>query len=150
MTRLRVAALAGVAVIAAGAFAYAAAPHRTHRLNVPPPPAAPRALSIDETEFVLNPSRTVVSAGTVRLNVYNRGMDDHDLVVYDQAGTELGKAILPPGGADQIVVKLPAGDYRVVCSLFAGTEIAHETLGMRFTLTVQDPPGIPAAPPPAH
>lgn len=150
MTRRRVAACVGVVALGLGAFGYAATTGRTHRLNIPPPPAAPRALSVDETEFVLNPSRTVVSAGTIRLNVYNRGMDDHDLVVYDQTGAELGKAILAPGAADQIVVNLPAGDYRVVCSLFAGTEIAHETLGMRFTLTVQNPPGIPAASPPAR
>ncbi len=124
--------LAGVGSVALGA--------RKHRLQIPPRPAFPRALSVDETEYQLNPSRTVVSSGRVRINVYNRGMDDHDLVVYDATGTSLGASVLLPGAADEIVVTLPAGDYRVVCSLFAGTPVSHETLGMTFTLTAQNPP----------
>jgi plastocyanin len=152
VTRRRVAALFALAVasaVAVAAVAALAAGNRIHRLKLPPRPAFPRALSIDETEYQLNPSRTVVSSGTVDIYVYNRGMDDHDLVVYDQAGTSLGQSILPPGAADQIRVTLPAGDYRVVCSLFAGTPISHETLGMVFTLTAQDPPTAPAASLPA-
>lgn len=114
---------------------------RSHRLKIPPRPAFPRALSVDETEYVLNPSRTIVSSGRVRISSYNRGMDDHDLAVFDAAGgVVVAPRFLPPGGADEIVVTLPAGDYRVVCSLFAGTVLSHETLGMKFTLTVQDPP----------
>jgi plastocyanin len=143
MTRRRGVALICLAGLLAAAFATVALGARKHRLKVPPRPAFPRALSVDETEYVLGPSRTVVSSGLVRINVYNRGMDDHDLVIYDQAGVQLGKSFLLPGASDQIAVTLPAGDYRVVCSLFAGTPIAHETLGMRFTLRVQDPPRAP-------
>ncbi len=127
------------ALLAAGGGS-AAVGARKHRLQIPPRPAFPRALSVDETEYQLNPSRTVVSSGRVRINVYNRGMDDHDLVVYDAAGTTLGASVLLPGAADELFVTLPAGDYRVVCSLFAGTPVSHEALGMSFTLTAQDPP----------
>lgn len=147
MTRRRVAVIVAAVVcasVAVAAMAAVTATNRTHRLKLPPRPAFPRALSVDETEYSLGPSRTVVSSGTVRINVYNRGMDDHDLVVYDAAGTALGQSVLAPGASDQIVVTLPAGDYRVVCSLFAGTPISHETLGMVFTLTAQDPPTVPA------
>jgi plastocyanin len=146
VTRLRIAAVAAAfacALVTIGANG--ATSGRTHRLKVPPAPALPRALSVDETEYELNPSRTVVSSGTVRLSAYNRGMDDHDLVVYDAAGTALGRAALPPGESGELTVTLPAGSYRVVCSLFAGTPISHEALGMRFMLTVQDPPTAPAA-----
>lgn len=135
--------LVSLAALLTGAYASIGLGARRHRLTLPPRPALPRALSIDETEFQLDPSRTVVSAGQVRINVYNRGMDDHDVVVYDQSGTSFAKSALAPGASDQIVVTLPAGDYRVVCSLFAGTPISHEAFGMRFTLRVQDPPRVP-------
>ncbi len=134
-----VALLAIVALLGTGGIALGA---RKHRLQVPPRPAFPRALSVDEIEYQLNPSRVVVSSGRVRINVYNRGMDDHNLEVFDGVGASVALTPTPllPGAADEIFVTLPAGDYRVVCSLFAGTAISHETLGMRFTLTVQDPP----------
>lgn len=146
MTRRRIVTIAAACACAVATIgANAVTSGRAHRLKVPPAPALPRALSVDETEYELNPSRTVVSSGAVRLSAYNRGMDDHDLVVYDAAGTALGRATLPPGESGEMTVTLPAGSYRVVCSLFAGTPISHETLGMRFTLQVQDPPTAPAA-----
>lgn len=140
MTRRRTVALVALAALLLAGTGTAALGARKHRLQIPPRPAFPRALSVDETEYQLNPSRKVVSSGRVRINVYNRGMDDHDLVVYDAAGASLGASVLLPGAADEIVVTLPPGDYRVVCSLFAGTAVSHETLGMVFTLTAQDPP----------
>lgn len=145
MTRRRVVAIITFAALLAVTFTSVGLGARKHRLKVPPRPAFPRALSVDETEFALGPSRTLVSSGRVRINVYNRGMDDHDLVVYDQSGAELGKSFLLPGASDQIVVTLPAGDFRVVCSLFAGTPVSHESYGMRFTLRVQDPPIVSGA-----
>ncbi len=124
----------GVASVALGA--------RKHRLKPLPKPAFPRTLSVDETEFALGPSRTVVSSGKVKINVYNRGMDDHDLVVYDPNRVALGATVLGPGASGQVTVALPAGNYQVVCSLFAGTPVSHETLGMAFTLRVEDPPTV--------
>lgn len=130
--------------IAASAAGIADAVVRKHRLRRPPKPALPRVVSVDEVEYALNASRTVVTAGRVKFNVYNRGQDDHDLVIYDGSGAELGKSILLPGATDQLVVTLPAGEYRVVCSLFAGTPVSHETLGMKFVLRVESPPGFGA------
>jgi plastocyanin len=135
--------LAAFLSVGVGGEAAAPAKKRFHRLKLPPKPALPRSLSVDETEYVLNPSRSVVSAGRVKINVYNRGMDDHDLVVYDAQRTELAKSILGPGASDQITVTLPAGDYQVVCSLFPGTPVSHELLGMKFSLRVENPPGVP-------
>jgi plastocyanin len=152
MTAQRVAALVALAllVVASVGAVLADAAARKHRLKVPPRPAFPRAVSVDEIEYALNPSRTIISSGRVRIFAYNRGMDDHDIAVYDQAGnTVVAPVPLAPGGADEVTVTLPAGDYRVVCSLFAGTPASHELLGMKFTLTVQDPPRAQAVPPPA-
>lgn len=153
MTARRVAVLLTLAVLTAGSFGagLADAAPRKHRLKIPPRPAFPRAVSVDETEYALNPSRTVISSGRVRIFAYNRGMDDHDLAVFDQSGnTIVPPLFLPPGGANEVTVTLPAGDYRVVCSLFAGTPVSHELLGMTFTLTVQDPPRAQAGTPPAR
>ena len=60
---------------------------RHHRLHVPPPLAAlPSSLAVDESKYALRPSQIVLAAGRVRINVYNRGMDDHDLTLVDGNG----------------------------------------------------------------
>lgn len=136
-------ALAVALIVGLLAVSIAPAAVRRHRLKVPPRPALPRALSVDEVEWAVTPSRKVVSSGRVTINVYNRGMDDHDFVIENAAGAELGKAFLQPGGSDQVVVVLPPGEYKLVCSLFRGTPISHETLGMVSTLRVEAPPVTP-------
>ena len=150
MNRRRIVATSVCALLVGAAIASVALAARKHRLTVPPPPAFPRALSVDETEFELRPSRLVVSSGRVRIFASNQGMDDHDLVVFDQAGNALGRTFLPPRQTNELTVTLPPGQYRVVCSLFAGTAASHEDLGMRFTLTAQDPPSSLAGPIPAQ
>ena len=136
---MRTAALAGLvaALAVAGTLAAGAASARLHRLHLPPPPAPPRALSVDEVEYDLVPSRNVVSAGVVRIAAYNRGMDDHDLVVVGPDARPLASAALAPGTSALLTPRLEAGDYRVICSLFAGTPASHELLGMRFVLHVR-------------
>ena len=59
---------------------------RRHRVRLPEP-QLPSGLTVDESEWALRPSKTVVAAGTVRLRVYNRGEDDHNLVVHEKNGT---------------------------------------------------------------
>jgi hypothetical protein len=136
---VRAAALAGLvaALALAGTLAMGAAGARLHRLHLPPPPAPPRALSVDEVEYDLVPSRSVVSAGVVRISAYNRGMDDHDLVVIGPDGRPIASAALAPKTSALLTPRLEAGDYRVICSLFAGTPASHELLGMRFVLHVR-------------
>ncbi len=112
-----------------------AADGRRHRLRLPAADL-PHALAVDESEWAMRPSKTVVAAGAVRLRVYNRGEDDHDIVVLERDGT-VHRVPLKPGEAGTIDATLARGTYRIICSLFAGTPDSHEDKGMAFTLTVR-------------
>src|SRR6187200_2458745 len=61
---------------------------RFHRLHVPPPPVVvlPHSLAVDEFEWGMRGTHLEVKAGVVRIHVYNRGMDDHDLTLVDAHG----------------------------------------------------------------
>jgi hypothetical protein len=127
---------AAAAVLLAGALALApAAAGRQRRPHLPPPPAPPlaRTLTVDEFEWALRPSKRVVAAGPVRLRVYNRGEDDHNLVLVDAVGVA-HVAALKPGDEAVMTPRLAPGRYRLICSLQAGTPESHEDRGMWFTL----------------
>ena len=124
--------LAALAPVLGGSPAGA---ERRHRIRLPAP-QLPTGLTVDETEFALRPSKTLVAAGTVRLRVYNRGEDDHNLVVHEQDGTP-HIVSLRPSEAGTISVRLAPGTYSLVCNLFAGTPDSHEAKGMKTTLTVR-------------
>jgi hypothetical protein len=108
---------------------------RQRRPHVPPPPSPPlaRTLTVDELEWALRPSKRVVAAGPVRLRVYNRGEDDHDLVLVDADGIA-HVLMLKPGADGVLTPRLAPGRYRLICSLQAGTPESHEDRGMAFTL----------------
>jgi len=127
--------LAG-AVLALTALATATpAAARLHRTVLPPPELA-RSLSVDEFEFRLRASKVVVAAGPVRIRAYNRGQDDHNLVIVDRRGRP-HHADLKPGENAVLTPVLTPGRYKLFCSLQAGTPQSHELLGMRFVLTVR-------------
>ncbi|HEY1480131.1 MAG TPA: cupredoxin domain-containing protein [Gaiellales bacterium] len=128
-------AVAGVALAAAPALPYVP---RHQRLHVPPPPtpALPSSLAVDEAEYTLRPSQIVLAAGNVKINVYNRGMDDHDLTLVDGNGVTQQVAV-HPGASATLMVPLKPGTYRLYCSLFEGTPESHDALGMHATVTVQ-------------
>jgi hypothetical protein len=119
----------------AAAPAIAGAPARRHRAHRPPAaaPAPARTLTVDESEWVLRPSKIVVAAGVVKLRVYNRGEDDHNLVLVDGAG-DAHVVLLKPGTDGVLTPELSRGRYRLICSLQAGTPESHEAKGMWFTL----------------
>ena len=131
----RLAAILLLATLASVIGGSSAGAERRHRIRLPQP-QLPTGLTVDETEFTLRPSKTVVAAGTVRLRVYNRGEDDHNLVVHDRGGTP-HIVSLKPAEAGTISVRLEPGTYTLVCSLFAGTPDSHEARGMKTTLTVR-------------
>jgi hypothetical protein len=84
---------------------------------------------VDETEFSIGLSRTLVGAGQVTFNIYNRGMDDHDLALVDANGA-LQTVDVPSREMRSLVATLSPGTVKLYCSLFAGTPASHEALGM--------------------
>jgi hypothetical protein len=94
-----------------------------------PPAPLPRTVAVDETEYSIGLSRPLVGAGQVTFNVYNRGMDEHDLAVVDANGV-LQVVTVPSRESRSLVAQLGVGRVRIYCSLFAGTPASHEALGM--------------------
>jgi plastocyanin len=127
-------AVAGVGLAAAPLEPVA----RQHRLHVPPPPVAalPSSLAVDENEYTLRPSQIVLAAGQVKINVYNRGMDDHDLTFVDGNGATQ-QVPVKAGESSTLIVALKPGSYRLYCSLFEGTPQSHDALGMHSTIDVR-------------
>jgi hypothetical protein len=127
-----------LAVALATAGAAVAAP-RIHRTTLPPPVALPSSLSVDEDEWNVVPSKRIVAAGAVKLQIYNRGMDDHDLTLVDGTGQTL-KVDLAPGASGELTAQLTPGRYKLYCSILAGTPASHETLGMVEYIDAQSAP----------
>ena len=74
-------------------------------------------------------------------------MDDHDLTLVDATGA-LQQVYLPPGGSAEIRATLTPGDWKLYCSLFAGTPESHEQMGMaaRHPRPRRPHPRLPARP----
>ncbi len=127
----------GLALLALSLIAVPAqAAARRHRIQLPPV-NLPRALTVDEREWAVQPSETLVGGGTVTFNAYNRGQDDHNFVIVDGAGNVAGQASLIPGSSATVTAHLHPGTYLLFCSLFAGTPESHFGRGMHATLTVR-------------
>jgi hypothetical protein len=111
---------------------------RLHRLHLPPPPPTvlPQSLAVDEFEWGMRGTHLEVKAGVLRIHVYNRGMDDHDLTLVDAAG-ELHSIPLGSGADAVLEASVAAGPVRLYCSLFAGTPDSHVDKGMFFDLTAR-------------
>jgi len=134
--RLAAKPIALLAAISAVLITSSAAPaHRVHR----PPPVLATSLSVDEQEWSVIPSQTVVAAGVVTFHVYDRGQDPHDLTVRGPGGMRgrvRGMVKLVPGGSATIVAHLRPGAYVLYCSMFMGTPQSHYALGMHASLKV--------------
>lgn len=109
---------------------------RRHRIHLPPG-NLPRALTVDEKEWAVTPSKTVVAAGKVTFSAYNRGEDQHDFVIMNAAGNVEGKVSLTPGSSATVTAHLQPGRYVLFCSLFFGTPQSHYARGMHTTITVR-------------
>jgi hypothetical protein len=127
---IRVVALSVAAAVAAP-FVQGAPPHRLHR----PPPVLPTSLTVDEQEWSIIPSHRV-AAGEVKFEVYNRGMDEHNLTIKGPGGIR-GAVWIQSGQSSTLVANLRPGKYLLYCSMFAGTPQSHEMLGMHTILTVR-------------
>lgn len=117
--RVPVALVASALAAAAALIEPAAALALRHRVAVPPAPPA-RSLSVDLDDnptYALYPSRRRVRAGVVRVRVYNRGMDDHDLTIVDASG-QVHRVFVPAGEDGRLEVDLGRGAITLYCSLF--------------------------------
>jgi hypothetical protein len=124
--------------LAAAPGAAGSAGERFHRLHLPPRPvtAWPQSLAVDEFEWGVRGSHLVVAAGRIRIHVYNRGMDDHDLTLVDAHG-EVHSVPLGSGADAVLEADVAAGPVQLYCSLFAGTPDSHVDKGMVFELTAR-------------
>lgn len=127
-----------VLALAAAPGVAGSAGERLHRLHVPPPPARvlPQSIALDEFEWGIRGTHLEIAAGQLRIHVYNRGMDDHDLAVVDAQGV-LHTVPLASGADAVLDVDVAAGPVKLFCSLFAGTPDSHEAKGMVFNLTAR-------------
>jgi hypothetical protein len=127
-----------VLALATAPGAAGSAGERLHRLHVPPPlaPVLPQSIALDEFEWGIRGTHLEIAAGQLRIHVYNRGMDDHDLAVVDARG--LLHTVPLASGADAVLdVDVAAGPVKLFCSLFAGTPDSHEAKGMVFNVTAK-------------
>jgi plastocyanin len=137
------AAVAAVSLLAAVAVASPTTDGvlRVHRLILPTPPLA-HDLTVDESEYEVVPSESVVGAGRVTFEAYDRGQDAHNLTLQGPVtasgdGKIRGQVYMQPGASATIVARLQPGRYKLYCSLFAGTPQSHEMLGMLSYITVR-------------
>jgi plastocyanin len=99
---------------------------------------APAHLLINAQEYSLWPSRGTVPAGTVLVELWNRGQDMHDAWIRrlnaagQMVGPVLGRVLVTmPGRVSQATWHLKAGRYELYCSM-----PGHLALGMHAKLTV--------------
>jgi plastocyanin len=113
-------------------------PATTQTTPAPAPPACPTAVGVSEGEWFTTPTRASLCAGKkVTWELDNVGMDDHNLTVLKLGtGTIAGSwDIVHPGAHATQALTLPAGTYRLFCTLSSDGS-SHDALGMNAVLTV--------------
>jgi hypothetical protein len=89
-----------------------------------------RDVNISLSEFKLEPSRTKVPAGSIRLLAENIGATPHALRIVG-GGLDVATDSFGPGQSRSLQLVLPAGDYQLTCPLPGHTE-----QGMQASLSV--------------
>ena len=97
-------------------------------------PRTPSRLQVSADEFTLVLSRSSIRAGSAVVELVNYGEDDHDLALRRLAkGTRTFRIpIVHPGTTGELDARLPAGRYRIWCTL-----PQHRARGMSATLVVR-------------
>jgi hypothetical protein len=128
--------LGGVAALLVGVVGVSGAGAAKRVPDVKPPVYS--HLLVDVQEWSLFPSRATVPAGTVAVQLWNRGQDPHDTQIRRlnkhgrMVGPVLGRVkVTSPGKIGQATWHLKAGKYELFCSL-----PGHIKLGMSARLTV--------------
>ena len=105
------------------------APTATPAPSATPVPFPSRTrVVLDDDPYKVQSAYLTMQAGPLEFNVVNVGMDDHNLSIEGRADTEFVAA----GGEGRLEVTLPAGSYRLYCSL-----PGHEQAGMWTSLVVK-------------
>jgi plastocyanin len=98
----------------------------------------PAHLLVYAQEWSLWPSRTRLAAGTIDVQLWNRGQDSHDVRVRRRSASGVmvgsvlaGVSITPSGDIHDAVWHLQAGRYELYCSL-----PGHLMMGMHANFTV--------------
>jgi len=88
-------------------------------------------VTVELTEWALNPNTIRVKAGTIRFVVRNRGTITHG---FEIDGKEFEKKIepFPAGQTRSLIVELPPGEYEIYCQV-----PGHKEKGMEGTLIVE-------------
>ena len=89
----------------------------------------------DDPDYILRPTYRTLQAGQVEFLPVNFGMDPHNLTVASTSGHVYGAVDLPPDQQTySLTLTLPAGTYRLYCSL-----PGHAAAGMDTTITLNGP-----------
>jgi hypothetical protein len=124
-----VAVLAGLAAACLPAVPAAGAPRGR---------AVPSRMLVYAQEWSLWPSRSSIPAGKLTVQLWNRGMDAHDLRIrrLNQTGAMIGSvqdvAVTQSGQLHQSTWRLGAGSYELYCSM-----PGHAARGMRTRIRVR-------------
>ena len=100
-------------------------------------PRPPSRMLVYAQEWSLWPSRSAVPAGKVTVQLWNRGMDAHDLRIrrVNQTGAMIGRtegvAVTASGQLHQSTWRLGAGTYELYCSM-----PGHAARGMHARIRV--------------
>ncbi len=99
----------------------------------PQPEGTASHLGVKAVEWSYTLSRPAVTAGTVIVELNNQGEDNHNLKL-QREGSGDPPLVVPEAAPDEHTTasfNLPAGTYRLYCSLFE-----HDAKGMHATLVV--------------
>jgi plastocyanin len=94
--------------------------------------ARDRAVRIVLDDFSIRPQTVRGRDGRLRFDIVNRGRAGHNFRLRRGPGEPLKVTTLLPGDSESVTADLPAGDYRMVC-----TVANHEELGMYGTLVLR-------------
>ncbi|HVS29709.1 MAG TPA: cupredoxin domain-containing protein [Solirubrobacteraceae bacterium] len=123
------AALLALPMLAAGCGS------KKHTATPPAQPAASAAITVSEADYKLNPAKTTVKAGSLKIAITNDGKTDHALAIEGAGpnGSELKSATVAAGAKTSLTTaNLKPGTYQWYCPIDG-----HKKLGMQGTLTVK-------------
>jgi uncharacterized cupredoxin-like copper-binding protein len=129
---MRIASISALAVLAILALAACGSSSDSSESGTTAPASGGQTISIDESEFKLDPSSVKVDqAGMVTFEVTNSGQIDHALEVEGQGVEEETETIEPSETAELTVDLSKEGSYEIYCPIDG-----HRDSGMEGTLTV--------------